>query len=71
VPRFTAHQQTVKALVKRLHEVGGFAYATIYFDLGAAFHIAKYDQIEERRWSEVVEWFKQRIEAAEKHEKYR
>jgi hypothetical protein len=70
-PLSPAHQQTVKALVKRLHEVGGFAFATIYSDLGAAFHVAKYDQIEERQWSEVAEWFKQRIEAAEKHQKYR
>jgi hypothetical protein len=70
-PLSPAHQQTARALVKRLHEVGGFAYATIYSDLGTAFHVAKYDQIEERQWSEVAEWFKQRIEAAEKHLKYR
>jgi hypothetical protein len=64
-----AHQHTVQAMAKRLHEVGGFAFATIYADLGAAFHVAKYDQVPEDRWPEVTRWFQMRIEAAERRGK--
>jgi hypothetical protein len=60
------HQRTAQHLVKRLHEAGGFAYATIYADLGDHFHVAKYDQIPEARWMELTAWFRTRIEAAER-----
>ena len=52
--------------MKRLHESGGFTYASIYADLGDHFHVAKYDQIPEARWQDVATWFRGRIEAAEK-----
>jgi hypothetical protein len=61
-----AHQRTVQQAVKRLHEVSGYAYATIYADLGEHFHVAKYTQIADDQWQDVAAWFKQRIEAAEK-----
>jgi hypothetical protein len=59
------HQRTVQNAVKRLHEVGGYAYATIYAELGQHFHVAKYDQILDTRWEEVAEWFRVRLDAAE------
>jgi BRO family, N-terminal domain len=60
------HQRTVQNAVKRLHEVGGYAYATIYVELGQHFHVAKYDQIPEARWEEIAEWFRVRLDAAER-----
>jgi hypothetical protein len=61
------HQATVKAMAMRLHEVSGLAYATIYSDLNAAFHVGKYSDIADVRWAEVAEWFQKRIAAAERH----
>jgi hypothetical protein len=63
------HQRTVQNAAKRLHDVGGYAFGTVYTDLGAYFRVAKYDQIPESRWSEVVEWFRVRIQAAEQRQK--
>jgi hypothetical protein len=60
------HQRTIQNAAKRLHEVGGYAYATIYAELGEYFHVAKYDQIPEARWNEVAEWFRARLDTAEK-----
>ncbi len=63
------HQRTVQHAVKRLNEIGGHAYASIYADLGEHFHVAKYDQIPEARWEDVAEWFKVRINTAERRRK--
>jgi hypothetical protein len=60
------HQRTVQNAAKRLHEVGGYSYATIYAELGERFHVARYDQIPEARWEDVMEWLRVRIDAAEK-----
>jgi len=60
-----AHQATVKHQATRLHELTGRAYATIYGDLNAAFHVGKYTDIAAARWPEIAAWFKTRIEAAE------
>jgi hypothetical protein len=60
------HQATIKHQAARLHELSGRAYATIYGDLTAAFHVARYNDIAEARWLEIAAWFKTRIEAAEK-----
>ncbi len=60
------HQRTVQQCVKRLHEVGGVAYAAIYTELGEQFYVAKYDQLPEARWAEIATWFSVRIDAAEK-----
>ncbi len=60
------HQATVKALVGSLHEIGGYAYATIYADLNTAFHVGKYSDILESEWAQVEHWFKVRTEAAKK-----
>ncbi len=63
------HQATVKHMAKRLNEVSGISYATIYSDLNAAFHVGKYSDILDARWTEVTAWFTTRIEAAERRRK--
>ena len=58
------HQATVKAMVGRLHDIGGYAFATIYSDLNAAFHVGKYSDIPDAQWTQVAEWLQRRIDAA-------
>jgi hypothetical protein len=58
------HQRTVQNLAKRLHEVSGAAFPTIYAELGEHFHVAKYDQVPESQWQEVTTWFKVRLDAS-------
>ncbi len=58
------HQHTIQSGVKRLHELTGRAYGTLWTELGASFHVAKYDQIPESRWEEVAEWLRTRITRA-------
>ena len=60
------HMRSVQALAKRLHEIGGFTFASIYGELNDAFHVGKYDQIPEASWEEVTRWFATRINAAER-----
>ena len=60
------HQATVKNLAKRLNELAGFSYATIYGELNAAFHVGKYSDIPAARWPDVLAWFKLRLDAAER-----
>jgi hypothetical protein len=59
------HQATVKAMAKRLNELSGLAYATIYSDLNAAFHVGRYSDIPDAHWSEIATWFQQRLDAAQ------
>jgi hypothetical protein len=47
--------------------VSGVAYATIHDELRQHFRVGKYEQIPEARWAEVTEWFKRRIDTAQKH----
>jgi hypothetical protein len=63
------HQSTVRALSKRLHELSGIAYPTIYYDLQQAFHVSKFEQVPDERWPDVAEWFRQRIDAAQRRKK--
>ena len=60
------HQATVKNLARRLNELMGASYATIYGELNAAFHVGRYSDIADARWSEIAAWFKARIDAAER-----
>jgi hypothetical protein len=60
------HQAQVKALVGRLHEIGGYAYGTIYGELNTASHVGKYSDILESDWQRVEQWFRMRLEAARK-----
>lgn len=59
------HQASVKAMAARLHELSGIAFATIYTDLNTAFHVARYADIPDARWEDVVAWLQKRIESAE------
>ncbi len=54
-------------MVGRLHDTGGYAFATIYGDLNAAFHVGRYSDIPEANWERVVEWLQARIDAAQGH----
>lgn len=62
----TEHQATVRAMVGRLHELGGFSYGAIYGELNASFHVAKYGDIPDEQWERVTEWFQARIASAER-----
>jgi len=64
------HQATIKHQAARLHELTGASYATIYGDLNAAFHVARYSDIADARWPEIAAWFKTRIEAAERQRRH-
>ena len=59
------HQQSARAMVKRLHDVSGAAFASIYAELGEHFHVAKYGDILDAAWPQVATWFQRRITAAE------
>ena len=61
-----AHQAQVKALAVRLHDLGGFAFATIYGELNTHFHVGKYSDIADAQWEAVAAWFQVRLDAAEK-----
>ena len=61
-----AHQARVKALAVQLHDLGGFAFPTIYGDLNAHFHVGKYSDIADAQWDAVADWFQIRLDAAEK-----
>lgn len=58
------HQATVKAMVSRLHEVGGYPFGTIYSELNAAFHVGKYSDIPDAQWPQVAAWLQRRLDAA-------
>lgn len=49
-----AHQSTVAACVKRIHDLTGRSQASIYEDLRFMFRVAKYDRIPDARWTEVA-----------------
>ncbi len=61
-----AHQQLLQQHVKRLHEATGKAYPTIYEDLKLAFSVARYQDIPESEWGQVVRWFQLHLERAGK-----
>lgn len=60
------HQATVRASVKRLHDLTGASFGGVYADLCDTFHTAKYSDIPESQWREVAVWFSTRIAAAER-----
>lgn len=61
-----AHQATMKAMVKRLHDLTGEAFPAIYADLYDHFHVAKYSDVPDAQWPEVAAWFQARIVAGER-----
>lgn len=62
----SGHHATLKAMVKRLHEMGGFAFQTINYDLAQSFHVRKVEDLPEAQWPEIVRWLQTRIDAAER-----
>ena len=58
------HQATVKHAAKRLNELAGISYATVYGDLNAAFHVGTYRDIPDAAWSDVTRWLQRRLDAA-------
>lgn len=60
------HQATVKRMAQRLNELAGFAYSKVYGELNQAFHVGRYVDIPDERWTEVVDWFTVRLSAAER-----
>jgi hypothetical protein len=54
-------------MAKRLNDLTGVAYATIYGDLTQSFHVGKYADIPDADWPQVAIWLQQRIDAALKH----
>jgi hypothetical protein len=62
------HQHTVQRGVKRLHELTGRPYPSLYAELCDAFRIARYDQLPEARWEEVAAWFRERVARASGHQ---
>jgi hypothetical protein len=54
------HQAVVRAGVARLHDAG-MSYGAVYAELGRAFQVASYRDIQETRWDEVVDWFQERL----------
>jgi len=60
------HQSTTQEMVKRLHDLTGYAFSTIYTDLNRSFRVGKYSDIPDARWPDVSAWFSARIAAAER-----
>jgi hypothetical protein len=61
------HQHTVQQGAKHLAELlGQKTPASVYADLNASFHVPRYAEIPEKRWPEVTEWFRTRMQAAER-----
>jgi hypothetical protein len=56
----------LRGMVKRLVELSGTPYQTIYWQLAQAFQAPRYEEILAIHYPAVCEWFKQRIEAAKK-----
>lgn len=64
-PLSPEHQQSVQALVTRLHKASGVPYGTIHSELREAFHVGTYKDIPESDWPKVARWFQTRIRKAE------
>jgi hypothetical protein len=47
----------------------GACHGASYGDLNEAFHVGRFSDIPDARWEEVMAWFKQQIEAAEKRQR--
>ena len=65
----STHQSQLQQYVKRLHEATHKAYPTIYEDLKLAFSVARYQDISDADWEQVVRWFQVQIEQAKRRPK--
>ncbi len=59
-----AHLADVQQGVNIIHDGQGLSHERVYGELHQAFHVGRYDQIPERRWPDVVAWFRPRTAAA-------
>ncbi len=65
-PRISTEQQkNIRGMVKRLTEVSGIRYQTIYWELAQAFQVPRYDEILASQYPAVCGWFKHRMDAKE------
>jgi hypothetical protein len=62
----TQQQTNIRGLVKRLSELSGTAYQTVYWELAQAFQAPRYEELLESQYPQVEAWFKKRIDAAAK-----
>jgi hypothetical protein len=62
------HQANVRGMVKRLADLSGTSYQTIYWELTQQFQAPKYSDILDTHYQAVCMWFQQRIEAAKKNQ---
>ena len=58
------HQRTVHSGIQHLQKLTGRAHQTLWTEFNTHFHVAKYQQIPEPRWDEVMEWLRERITRA-------
>jgi hypothetical protein len=63
------HQHTIQQGVKHLADLLNLKPGQVYADLNASFHVPRYAEIPEDRWQEVAEWFRMRVQAAERRRK--
>ena len=63
-PLTAAHQGAIQQGANLIHDALGVPHATLYNELRRQFKVAKYDQIPDARWDDVVAWFRPRITAA-------
>jgi hypothetical protein len=69
-PTITNEQQTnIRGMVKRLSELSGTPYQTIYWELAQAFKAPRYEELLESQYPAVAEWFRRRIEQAKQRRK--
>jgi hypothetical protein len=61
------HQHTVQQGAKHLADLLGLKKpGSVYSELNDHFHVPRYTEIPEAHWEEVAEWFRMRIQAAER-----
>ena len=61
-----SQQTNIRGMVKRLVEISGIPYQSVYWELAQAFQAPRYDEILASQYPAVCQWFKRRIEAASK-----
>jgi len=56
------HQRAVQKYVQHMHELSGRPYGTVYESLKADFGVARYADIPDHDWPQVVQWFRTQLE---------
>src|SRR6266702_5719657 len=56
------HQRAVQKYVQHMHELSGRPYGTVYESLKADFGVARYADIPDQDWPQVVQWFRTQLE---------